>query len=398
MADNKLTNKQKEDRLNQQRENYKKQDASYYANDLYNRIINDKMPKPVPTGFKQLDTALGGGLRPTDVTYIGAGSSLGKTTFVLQIGDQIAQNGQDVLFFSLEQSRDIIIAKSVSRLSFLNNDKEWSFSLSAKNVLDTHSAEFYNTPEERKISEEVKRKAFEEYSTFADEHIHIFQNTQHLSVSSIDKIVEEHINIYQRKPVVLIDYLQVLRPDPDEKAGFKTDKQLVDEKVYALKHIAVKYDIPILCISSIKREGYNIKMSMDSWKASGEIEYSADCLLGLQLKGVGEQGFDEVKAKGREREIELVILKTRLGGIGLTLPFQYNAIFNYFEEDEVVNGVIKNVEHRSRFEPVKEDIPFSDTGSDYQQISLADLESEDNPNKTQSTRFIIPPSVLYGEE
>lgn len=370
MAEKHLTNNEKEERLKQQRENYKRQDASYYANDLYDRIINDKMPKPIPTGFRQLDIALGGGLRPTDVSYIGAGSSLGKTTFVLQIGDQMAQNGQDVLFFSLEQSRDIIIAKSVSRLSYLNNDKKWGFSLSAKNVLDTYSADFYYTPEEREQSEEVKRKAFETYSTFADEHIHIFQNTQHLSVSSIDKIVEEHINIYQRKPVVLIDYLQVLRPDPDEKAGFKTDKQLVDEKVYALKHIAVKYDIPILCISSIKREGYNIKMSMDSWKASGEIEYSADCLLGLQLKGVGEQGFDEQRAKGKEREVELVILKNRLGGIGLTLPFHYNAIFNYFEEDEIVNddGVIKNVEHRTRFEPVTDGTPFADNDEDFNNL------------------------------
>jgi replicative DNA helicase len=48
---------------------------------------------------------------------VGAMSSLGKTTFVTQIGDQIANNGTDVLIFSLEMSRYELMAKSISRLT-----------------------------------------------------------------------------------------------------------------------------------------------------------------------------------------------------------------------------------------------------------------------------------------
>ena len=42
---------------------------------------------------------------------------MGKTTFILQIADQIAQQKQDVLIFSLEMARTELMAKSISRLT-----------------------------------------------------------------------------------------------------------------------------------------------------------------------------------------------------------------------------------------------------------------------------------------
>lgn len=53
----------------------------------------------IPTGFKKLDENLGGGLFE-GLYVVGAVSSLGKTTLVMQIADQIAQGEQDVLIFS----------------------------------------------------------------------------------------------------------------------------------------------------------------------------------------------------------------------------------------------------------------------------------------------------------
>ena len=52
---------------------------------------------------------------------IGAISSLGKTTFVHQIGDQLAAMGDHVLFFSLEQNRLEMVTKSLSRITARNN-------------------------------------------------------------------------------------------------------------------------------------------------------------------------------------------------------------------------------------------------------------------------------------
>ena len=68
----------------------------------------------ISTGFNNLDKVLDGGLS-NSLYVIGAISSLGKTTFVIQIADYVASQGQDVLFFSLEMSIYELIAKSISR-------------------------------------------------------------------------------------------------------------------------------------------------------------------------------------------------------------------------------------------------------------------------------------------
>lgn len=66
------------------------------------------------------------------------------------------------------------------------------------------------------------------------------------------------------------------------------------------------------------------------------IEYSSDVLIGLQLKGAGTNGFDEVEAKSKSpREIELKILKNRNGAIPKqAIQYNFYPMFNYFEETE----------------------------------------------------------------
>ena len=72
---------------------------------------------------------------------------------------------------------------------------------------------------------------------------------------------------------------------------------------------------------------------MQAFKESGGIEYSADVLFGLQLKGVEAKDFDVEIAKSKTpREIELKILKNRRGRAGGSILFEYYPKFNYFEQ------------------------------------------------------------------
>ena len=55
--------------------------------------------------------------------------------------------------------------------------------------------------------------------------------------------------------------------------------------------------------------------------------------IGLQLKGIGDKGFDINQAKMKNpRDIELVILKNRNGATGKKITFEYYPFFNYFKE------------------------------------------------------------------
>ncbi|GMO68240.1 MAG: hypothetical protein Nk1A_6930 [Endomicrobiia bacterium] len=70
----------------------------------FNDIKNKSIDAVVSTGFTNLDIALGGGLRTKRLYAIGGVTGIGKTTFVMNIADNIASSGQDVLIFSLEMS------------------------------------------------------------------------------------------------------------------------------------------------------------------------------------------------------------------------------------------------------------------------------------------------------
>ena len=67
----------------------------------------------VETGFVNLDRVTN--LIP-GLYVIGAISSIGKTTFMHQICDQMAEAGSHVLYFSLEQNRLNLVSKSLSRI------------------------------------------------------------------------------------------------------------------------------------------------------------------------------------------------------------------------------------------------------------------------------------------
>ena len=129
-------------------------------------------------------------------------------------------------------------------------------------------------------------------------------------MAEVRRLIDNHVKITGNKPLVVIDYVQILRPlDPR-----MTDKQAVDYNVMELKRISRDFKIPIIGISSLNRQSYKEKISMTSFKESGAIEYSSDILIGLQFKDAGDPEFDVDKAKAKdEREIELVILKNRNG-------------------------------------------------------------------------------------
>lgn len=283
--------------------------------------IYDTTVQAIETGFKQLDDVLDGGLY--EGLYIcGAISSLGKTTFVLQMADQIAQSGQDVLIFSLEMARNELISKSVSRLTYLESNDEKK-AKTARGITTGSRYAYYRTEEKALI-----QHAFNAYEQYAN-HIYIVEGVGNIGVQEVRKQVDKHIDLTGHKPVVIVDYVQILAPY-NERA---TDKQNTDKNVVELKRLSRDYKIPVIGISSFNRASYSESASMSAFKESGAIEYSADVLLALQYEGTGEKDFDLDTAKKKDsRDIELKILKNRNGRAGDTINFAYYPKFNcYFE-------------------------------------------------------------------
>lgn len=303
--------------------------VSSYIQDFINGIGDEVNTSYIPTGFTKFDKLLDGGLY-AGLYIVGAISSLGKTTVVMQIADQIAQQGQDVLIFSLEMARYELMSKSISRQTYL---------LAKENKIDTRNAKTAraittarNYPKYNRTEKDLIKKATETYSDYSN-NLFINEGIGDIGVREIKEIVEKHIRITGNRPVIVIDYLQILAPY-DVRA---TDKQNTDKAVLELKRLSRDYKIPVLAISSLNRESYTKEISMSAFKESGAIEYGSDVLIGLQLvtgdEKRNEKLIDKVNSKDI-RQIQAKILKNRNGRPRTSQEFDFYTLFNYFKESD----------------------------------------------------------------
>lgn len=290
--------------------------------------VKESADSPIySTGFSAFDRLLDGGLHE-GLVILGALSSIGKTTFVLQIADYIAQHGQDVLVFALEMSRNELISKSLSRLTYQDailNGEDIKNAKTARGISDGKRYPAYNAQEMRLIE-----RAILQYQQYA-KHLFIREGIGSIGVEQIREAVRRHIAFTGNKPLIIVDYLQILAP-ADVRA---TDKQNIDIAVLELKRISRDCHVPVVAISSFNRENYKGTVNMTAFKESGAIEYSADVLIGLQFTHAGDKDFDLENEKDKEpRDIELKILKNRQGKVGkrAVVRFEYYPKFDFFKE------------------------------------------------------------------
>lgn len=302
---------------------YKTCSAAGQIKGLYEYIQEQAARPALETGFRQLDTTLDGGLY--DGLYVlGAISSLGKTAFCMQIADQLAKQGRHVLIFSLEMTAYELMARSISRETFqLDNSRGKRYARTVRGVLDGRRRAQYTSQERTHLS-----IAEEQYAAYAG-CLWFREGDHETGLSFISREIFRHIRETGIRPVVIIDYLQIIAP---VDVHF-TDKQNLDRIVCALKKLSRAHQLTILAISSFNRENYNVEATMAAFKESGGIDYSADVLLGLQARGAGSRTFNIDEEKKRDpRELELKILKNRSAGLGDPIPFRYYPAFSCFEE------------------------------------------------------------------
>ncbi|GHT47613.1 hypothetical protein AGMMS49936_08720 [Endomicrobiia bacterium] len=310
---------------------------------ILKQMVKTGYTPAIKTGFERLDEALGGGLYDGKLYVIGAISSLGKTSFALNIADNIASTGRDVLVFSLEMGKYELMTKSISRGTFelclkegmnINNHQ----ALSALEISDKFSYKKYS-----KEKKEILQLAIDNYTTTKAEHIYISEGMGDIGVRQLRETIDNFKQLGHSAPVVMVDYMQILAPYNQSL----NDKQNVDKNATELKRISRDYNIPVILISSFNRTNYLNEVSFESFKESGSIEYAADVVIGLQLKIAGRQNWTESKPTLNEkreivneakvknpREIELVILKNRMYKAWNKIIFNYYPQFDYFEEIE----------------------------------------------------------------
>ena len=302
--------------------------------DTFNETIQDQdKNKPLSTGIKALDEALEGGFYRKNLVILGAISSLGKTTLALQIGDNIARGGTDVLIFSLEMSKEELIAKSLSRNMFLKAyDKHYTaLSLTTREILKGIGLNEDLANNRQRV--ETYKEAYEDYKENIASNVYITECNDdiEINIKTINDKIKNHIAITNNKPFVVIDYLQIIQ---NQEKGL-TDKQVIDKIVTSLKRIARDNDITILLISAFNRASYNQESNLASFRDSSTIEYTSDVLISLQHEKLDGVTGDTHKVNTNqeqqkdERDLTLKVLKNRNGRITDVKDITFYAKYNY---------------------------------------------------------------------
>lgn len=300
----------------------KPDNTQFYLDHFFDEDI-ENFKTELKTGYALLDKQAGG--LYSGLYVIAAISSLGKTTFAAQMADQIAAAGTDVLYFSLEQSRLEVVSKSLARITAQESMESAVTSLAIRKGY---------------IPEQVKRAA-NAYRQMVGDRLSVIEGNFDCDINYIGDYVRRYIRNNDSRPVVFIDYLQILQPVEERQST----KEAVDHTVTQLKRLSRDLNLTIFVISSVNRGNYLAPIDFESLKESGGIEYTADVVWGLQLQCLHDPVFskqnktiecrERVKAAKKEtpRQIELVCLKNRYG------VANFSSFFDYYPANDLFIGV-----------------------------------------------------------
>lgn len=370
----------------------------------------DNIPEgyPIPTGIPNFDEALAGGIYPA-LYVIGAISSLGKTSLVVQLADTVARSGRPVLYFSLEMSRRELRAKSLSRLMFTGaansrQDQSWS-AYTATEILFPSTRHKDNNPTAEDLPARLEA-AKKDYSEHEGHNVYYLTGIGTIKAAKIAELTRAFMLAHpdRLKPLVIVDYLQILAAeDPHD-----TDKTRTDKAVVALKRLSAKEKIPVIAVSSFNRENYTSPVSEAAFKESGAVEYSADVLIGLQPNGMKPALTKEniyynmcccaeCKSDPISRHLEAKVLKSRVGVPGKAAKLEYRPGYNIFRDEspdykykpkdtEILNwetgqGTGSGQKGKGRKGKSRKDqaMDFDSTISREPKDGSAELGSDDNP-------------------
>jgi replicative DNA helicase len=258
----------------------------------------------LPTGFDDFDT-MTSGLQKGDLVIVAGRPSMGKTTFAMNIGENVAiRTKKPVAVFSMEMPGEQLALRMMSSLGRIDQhrvrtgkleDDDWPRLTSAVVMLSEAPIFIDDTP--ALSPTELRARA--------------------------RRLKKEH-----GLGLIIIDYLQLMQvPGNNENRTAE-----ISEISRSLKALAKELDVPVIALSQLNRsleQRPNKRPVMSDLRESGAIEQDADLIVFIYRDEVYHPDSAE---KG---VAEIIIAKQRNGPIGtvrLTFLGKYTQFANYTPE------------------------------------------------------------------
>ena len=259
--------------------------TSVYEN-LQALSTNAESVQGTKTGFSGLDSVLAG-MGKSDLILVGARPGMGKTSFTLNIGTNVAiQTKKKVCIFSLEMSSEQLVSRILSSEAMID-----SYAMRSGNL----------KPEEwDKLAEAASRLAGSDI---------LIDDTSGITVTEMKAKLRRVDNL----GLVIVDYLQLMQSDR------RSDNRVqeVGDISRAMKIMAKELMVPVICCAQLSRgpEQRNTKKPMLSdLRDSGAIEQDADVVMFLYRDEYYK--VDEAPVENDGNICEVIIAKNRHGSTG----------------------------------------------------------------------------------
>ena len=291
--------------------------------DSFFEKIDSGIYKPCSTGFTKLDEKTNGGISNQSLVILGGGTSVGKTTFTLNLISNFAKQ-RPIVYFTLEMSEEQILSKLYSHIAYKTNGMK----VSNSNILQSYDKNKMTEYQRSKLLEAIK------------EHEELMNIIVRFPESSnIDFIMKEIKQITQElkeqekmQPIIVIDYLQFIQ------GGLKEDIQSLIKRIQReLKKYAIEENTIVFLLSANSREANRRKESdIDSGRDTSDIEYSSDYNMQLNFfeyeHGTNKSASVKELSRVNPKKMTITIHKQRFGERGLMIDYYFNGISNTFDE------------------------------------------------------------------
>lgn len=242
----------------------------------------------VPTGYRDLDYILGGGLIASGMHVLAARPGMGKTTFALNIADRVAQRIGPVLFISLEMDDEQITAKRLARESGIPGSKLLMSALTDE--------------------ENMKMAQAMEKTSGTPLHVNAKPSATVAEIAALARQV-------RGLKLIVIDYLgKVARSKDTAKASLY---ESMTQNSADVKTLARTFKVPVLVLCQINRESEkrsDKRPNLADLRDTGAIEQDADTVTFLYRPEY--YGNQADKDPYMPDETECIVAKNRHAGVG----------------------------------------------------------------------------------
>lgn len=304
----------------------------FFQHKFWEKVSRNRKYEELQTGFFNLDERQE---FESGIYTIGAPPSLGKTSFLWQLLEQMAGQSKEerkmhCVFVSYEMSEEVLFSKSLARGVFELSQNRNEYFMEGERLTATQIRKGNFGGKDNQWAEDVETVLKEYQKSEMDLRVLDLSQTP-LEIDDLIKRLEKIASVVPSQDLLIfgVDYLQRI-PNKNQD----TAKGAVDYAMLELKKLTQKTNSIIFLISSYNRNSYKVETGFEAFKESGAIEYGSDVMFALQLYCLDEKGkpstsqadFDQAKMK-QPRPMILKCLKNRYGN-------DYKIYFNYYSATE----------------------------------------------------------------